>query len=176
MKYTGPELDNSVALAVFQGSPRFSLEIYVDWDRRTVEFVRRLSGDTCRTAEEFHDHAWSHPIATLTADDARCLLRDLDPLLEEIARECHEQELGDQWGRQAEWDSDWYHDRLHGIEVMIDRCQIDPEAGLWSAWDYFEAEEPALAETMASILDDAHGNGVHLYDVEEYLDEIRGAG
>jgi hypothetical protein len=183
--YTGPELDSDATLAIYADNPNWTLELSCDFGRREIGFDRRHEVDQhTTTAREWHGHARSWRVPIMVKADAQMVVDRVRGLMTRVCA-----------GYSSEWDgsnhvarfTDAAQETLDEIDRYVENLEhtgrLTAAGGLWSAADWFEAEPPpevwpddtdADLEALADELQaEAHDEGVHVHDLEEYLREMR---
>lgn len=181
-QYIGPEITTDYTLAELCGTPTFRLEVYLDWEERTIDIWDRPESDRSWTAREHHGHAWAHTLPLLTRADALALIELLMVAVDEIA-ETYSSEW-DGSNHVARWacGHDEHEERLYRLEQMIHDSPVNPCGGLWDAADWADPAPPTVSASTtdaelealaAELQDEAHHEGIHLHGVDEYLEGLR---
>ncbi len=184
IRYVGPNLETDTTLAELVGNPHHHLEIVADFGEREIHYRAVHEADANSTpAREWHGHARSWIVPIMTRSDAEAVVGHLRPL---VAKACA--------GYTDEWDgsnqvarfTDDAREALDEIGMYLDDLpvtgRLTPAGGLWDAADWLQAEPPEVSpvatdaelEALAGELQDAaHYEGVHVHDLEEYLQARR---
>jgi hypothetical protein len=176
-----PESDTD--LAEMQGDDAHRLELFLDFEKRSIEVEVRLASDNSWTAREHHGHAMTVGIVPQSRADARDLLAEL---VVPFAKLCAQ--YSSRWdgsNHVAQWADP---KRAEELRYQIERLAEDhtvsdaPRGSLWDAPEWLEAEPPVVAadatdealEAAASeIQAAAHEDGIHLCGLDEYLERLR---
>jgi hypothetical protein len=117
----------------------------------------------------------------MSAADFATMIKALLPMVNKMADAYSSEWNGSNHVADFDMDYDTKEDLSHEIESTITGARFDSVGGIWDAGQYCEADPPDvdgcdnsdLKVIAAEIQGDAHCDGIHLHDIEEYLEELR---
>ena len=179
-KYIGPEITTDYAMAELCDSPEWHCELCIDWENRTIDLDSVHSSSNSWTVREHHGHENTYRVEMMVADEFAAMIKALIPLVNTVA-DAYDSEW-DGSNHVATFDGIDKDGLTHEIEIKIESARYMAVGGIWDAGQYCEADPPEVAADASSewietkaveIQSDAHDNGIHLHDIEEYLSELR---
>jgi hypothetical protein len=181
-RYVGPVISDDATMAALCGSPHYWLELEIDWEHRTIDITARHNSNTSWTMREHHGHASTFELPILVRDDALSLIAALRQVVGRVADTYRSEWDGRNHVARWSHSEDEHDELLHEIHIMIQNARYTPAGGVWDAADYLEADPPRvpatttdeqLQELEARLQGEAHDCGVHLHDLDEYLEQRR---
>lgn len=178
-QYVGPEIVDDTTLAELQGDYNHYLVVECDFENATIDiYSTHNSQRNTWTVREHHGHVKCYRLEILSARDVRALIIELSAIVD-LVHAAHDTE----WNGQNHvavygWDAHTHQDYLYSIELTICNARTEEVGGLWDPAEWFEIEPPQLLDgesieaAAARLQCAAHCDGVHLIDLEEYLNDL----
>jgi hypothetical protein len=169
-------------LAQMVGRPDWDLYICANIQGMALTWHTRLEASEGEVSmREHRGHEINYRVSIMSVSDAEGLMRDLVTALKPRMD-----------AYTSEWDGSNHVAKFPGLDEdeyssdpgqdVVDGFEPGPTGGLWDAADWLfgsdlqvdiDTTNEEIAQMAKSLQAEAHDDGVHLYDVDEYLESLR---